>query len=49
MGLDDDTIAVRKGMVVYVPRGMKHKAVGQLTVLTICIPRGVLDDIQELE
>jgi mannose-6-phosphate isomerase-like protein (cupin superfamily) len=49
MVLDDDVIAVRKGMVVYVPRGMKHKAVGKLTVLTICIPRGVLDDIHEME
>ena len=36
-------------VVVYVPRGVKHKAVGKLTVLTVCIPRGVLDDIHELE
>lgn len=49
MVLDDDTIEVHKGMVVYVPRGMKHKAIGKLTVLTVCIPRGVLDDIHELE
>ena len=49
MVLDDDVISVHKGMVVYVPRGMKHKAVGKLTVLTICIPRGVLDDIHEME
>lgn len=37
------------GVVVYVPRGVKHKAVGKLTVLTVCIPRGVLDDIHEVE
>lgn len=49
MVLDDETIEVHKGMVVYVLRGMKHKAVGKLTVLTVCIPRGVLDDIHELE
>ena len=49
MLLDDDVIPVRKGVVVYVPRGVKHKAVGRLTVLTICIPRGVLDDIHEVE
>jgi mannose-6-phosphate isomerase-like protein (cupin superfamily) len=49
MVLDGDTIEVHKGMVVYVPRGMKHKAVGKLTVLTVCIPRGVMDDIHELE
>lgn len=49
MVLDDDVIPVHKGVVVYVPRGVKHKAVGKLTVLTVCIPRGVLDDIHELE
>jgi mannose-6-phosphate isomerase-like protein (cupin superfamily) len=49
MVLDDETIAVRRGMVIYVPRGMKHKAIGPLTVLTVCIPRGVLSDVHELE
>jgi mannose-6-phosphate isomerase-like protein (cupin superfamily) len=49
MVLDDDVVSVRQGMVVYVPRGTRHKAVGKLTVLTICIPRGVLDDIHEME
>jgi mannose-6-phosphate isomerase-like protein (cupin superfamily) len=49
MVLDDDVIDVHKGMVVYVPRGTKHKAIGKLTVLTVCIPRGVMDDIHEVE
>lgn len=49
MILDDDEIEVHPGVVVYIPRGVKHKAVGNLTVLTICIPRGVLDDVHELE
>jgi len=49
MILDENTIAVHKGVVVYVPRGVKHKAIGDLTVLTVCIPRGVLSDIHELE
>src|SRR5262245_14683179 len=49
MVLDDEQIEVHKGMVVYVPRGVKHKAVGKLTVLTVCIPRGVLQDIHEVE
>ena len=49
MVLDDEVIEVRKGVVVYVPRGVKHKAVGKLTILTVCIPRGVLDDVHELE
>jgi mannose-6-phosphate isomerase-like protein (cupin superfamily) len=49
MVLDDEEIEVHEGIVVYVPRGVKHKAVGKLTVLTVCIPRGVLNDVHELE
>jgi mannose-6-phosphate isomerase-like protein (cupin superfamily) len=49
MVLDDELIELRKGVVVYVPRGVKHKAVGRLTILTVCIPRGVLHDIHEVE
>jgi mannose-6-phosphate isomerase-like protein (cupin superfamily) len=49
MVLDDETIEVHQGVVVYIPRGVRHKAVGNMTVLTICIPRGVLDDVHELE
>jgi mannose-6-phosphate isomerase-like protein (cupin superfamily) len=49
MVLDDEEIALHKGVVVYVPRGVKHKAIGRLTVLTVCIPRGVLHDVHELE
>lgn len=49
MTLDDEEIALRKGVVVYVPRGVKHRARGKLTVLTVCIPRGVLHDVHELE
>jgi mannose-6-phosphate isomerase-like protein (cupin superfamily) len=49
MVLDDEEIELHEGVVVYVPRGVKHKAVGKLTVLTVCIPRGVLHDVHELE
>ena len=35
MVLDDEEIELHTGVVVYVPRGVKHKAVGKLTVLTI--------------
>jgi mannose-6-phosphate isomerase-like protein (cupin superfamily) len=49
MVLDDEVIELHPGVVVYVPRGVKHKAIGRLTVLTICIPRGVLHDVHELE
>jgi mannose-6-phosphate isomerase-like protein (cupin superfamily) len=49
MVLDDEEIELHEGVVVYVPRGVKHKAIGRLTVLTVCIPRGVLHDVHELE
>ena len=49
MVLDGDEIELHEGVVVYVPRGVKHEAIGRLTVLTVCIPRGVLHDVHELE
>ena len=49
MVLDDEEIELHEGVVVYVPRGVRHKAVGKLTVLTVCIPRGVLHDVHEVE
>jgi mannose-6-phosphate isomerase-like protein (cupin superfamily) len=49
MVLDDEEVELHPGVVVYIPRGVKHNAVGRVTVLTICIPRGVMDDIHELE
>ena len=49
MRLDDQEIDLVSGAVVYVPRGVKHKAWGELEVLVICIPRGVLNDVHELE
>jgi mannose-6-phosphate isomerase-like protein (cupin superfamily) len=49
MRLDDDEIELRPGAVVYVPRGVRHKAWGDLQVLVVCIPRGVLSDVHELE
>jgi mannose-6-phosphate isomerase-like protein (cupin superfamily) len=49
MILDDEEIELHQGVVVYVPRGVRHKAIGRLTVLTVCIPRGVLGDVHELE
>jgi mannose-6-phosphate isomerase-like protein (cupin superfamily) len=49
MTLDDEEIELHAGVVVYVPRGVKHKAKGKLTVLTVCIPRGVMNDVHELE
>src|ERR1700738_786369 len=36
MVLNDEEIELHEGVVVYVPRGVRHKAVGKLTVLTVC-------------
>ena len=47
MTLDGTEIELHQGVVVYVPRGTKHKAVGDLTVLVVCVPPGVLNDIHE--
>ena len=49
MTLDGEEIEMHPGVVVYVPRGVRHKAQGELTVLVVCIPPGVLGDIHELE
>src|SRR6266481_5103020 len=49
MLLDDEEIELHKGVVVYVPRGVKHKAWGNLKALIVCVPRGVLNDVHELE
>ncbi len=49
MMLDDEEIELRKDTTVYVPRGVKHRAWGNLKVLVVCIPRGVLNDVHELE
>ena len=49
MILDEAEIELHTGVVVYIPRGVKHKAMGNLKVLTVCIPRGVLNDVHELE
>ncbi len=49
MTLDDEVIELHQGVVVYVPRGVKHKAQGNLTVLLVCVPPGVMGDIHEVE
>ena len=49
MTLDGEDIALRPGVVVYVPRGVRHKARGDLTVLVVCVPAGVLGDIHEVQ
>src|SRR5262245_7009169 len=36
MTLDGEEIELHKGVVVYVPRGVRHRARGNLTVLIVC-------------
>ena len=48
MILDDEEIELPKGVTVYEPRGVTHKAKGSLTVLTVCIPRDVLGNVLEV-
>lgn len=49
MVLDDEEIEIHEGVTVYVPRGVKHRAFGKLTVLVVCMPAGVLHDVHEVE
>jgi mannose-6-phosphate isomerase-like protein (cupin superfamily) len=49
MALDGEEVELHPGVVVYVPRGVRHKACGDLTVLVVCVPPGVLNDVHELE
>jgi mannose-6-phosphate isomerase-like protein (cupin superfamily) len=46
--LDDEEIELSEGVVVYVPRGVKHRAWGNIKALVICIPAGVLKDVHEV-
>ncbi len=39
MQLDDDLVPVRPGTCVFIPPGVRHRAVGQMTVLIVCIPK----------
>ena len=49
MLLDGEQIELHEGVVVYVPRGTRHRAWGNLTVLVVCVPAGVLGDVHEVE
>ncbi len=47
--LDDDEIERPSGVVAYVPREIRLKAIGKLTVLPVYVPPGVLDDVHDVE
>ena len=44
MQLDDETIALRAGMCVLIRPGVRHRAVGQMEVLILCLPKFEEDD-----
>lgn len=48
MSLDGQEIELHEGVVVYVPRGTRHRAWGNLKVLVVCIPSGVMNDVHEV-
>lgn len=37
--LDDELVPVRPGTLVFIPPGVRHRAVGTMTVLIVCIPK----------
>ena len=39
MELDGDSIPVRAGMCVMIPPGVRHRAVGRMRVLIVCLPK----------
>jgi mannose-6-phosphate isomerase-like protein (cupin superfamily) len=39
MQLDDDLVPVRPGTCIYIPPGVRHRAVGRMTVLIVCVPK----------
>ena len=44
MQLDDDLIPVRPGTCVFIPPGVRHRAVGEMTVLIVVLPKFDPDD-----
>ena len=44
-----EEVELHEGVAVYVPRGARHKAKGDLTVLVVCVPPGALGDVHEVE
>jgi mannose-6-phosphate isomerase-like protein (cupin superfamily) len=39
MQLDDETLAVRPGMCIHIPPGVRHRAIGEMKVLIIAMPK----------
>lgn len=39
MQLDDETVPVKAGMCIMIPPGVRHRAIGKMTVLNIVFPK----------
>jgi mannose-6-phosphate isomerase-like protein (cupin superfamily) len=39
MQLDDDRVPVRPGVCVFIPPGVRHRAIGRMTVLIVVVPK----------
>ena len=39
MQLDDDLVPVHPGSCIFIPPGVRHRAVGQMTVLIVVLPK----------
>lgn len=39
MQLDDETLDVREGMCLLIRPGVRHRAIGRMTVLIVCLPK----------
>jgi mannose-6-phosphate isomerase-like protein (cupin superfamily) len=44
MELDDDVFPVRPGVCVLIPPGVRHRAVGRMTVLIVVVPKFDTED-----
>jgi len=42
--LDDELLPVRPGTCIYIPPGVRHRAVGPMTVLIVVLPKFDPDD-----
>jgi mannose-6-phosphate isomerase-like protein (cupin superfamily) len=39
MQLDDEVVPVRPGMCILIPPGVRHRAIGRMTILNIVMPK----------
>ena len=38
MELDDDRVPLKPGMAIVIPAGVRHRAIGKMKVLIVCVP-----------